>query len=260
MGRGVLAVAALNAVLLTVPGVGAGAEVAQKQGVRVSVTGQMAPSRLPRRGRAPVAVKIGGRIASAIPSGLPQLQRLLIAINSHGHLSTNGIPRCRLGRIDPSTTAEARAACASSLIGEGSFSADVRLPEQSPFPSQGKVLAFNGRLRGRPAIFAHIYGTEPVPTSYVLPFLVKRTHGTYGTLLEGSFPQVTGEWGFVTGLSMTLGNSFSSAPGKQGYLSAGCPAPKGFNAAPFPLMRSRFSFAGGPDLVSVVTSTCTVRG
>jgi hypothetical protein len=76
-----------------------------------------------------------------------------------------------------STTAEAISACRSSLVGTGTFSANVKLPEQSPFPSEGKVLAFNGRFKGRPAILAHIYGTRPVPTSYVLPFTISRGKG-----------------------------------------------------------------------------------
>jgi hypothetical protein len=258
MDRTVVAAVFLNALVfvLSVPSVGA--EVVQRQGVRVSVTGSMAPRKLPRRGRAPVSVTIGGRIFSTASDGPPKLERLVIAINSHGRLSTDGIPRCRLHHIDPSTTAEAREACAGSLIGEGHFSADVRLPEQSPFPSRGKVLAFNGRLRGQPAIFAHIYGTRPVPTSYVLPFLIRRTRGTYGTMLEASFPKVTGEWGFVTGLSLNLNGSGSFPSGAGGYLSAGCPAPKGSSIALFPLMRTTFSFAGGPALDSVLTSTCTV--
>jgi hypothetical protein len=235
------------------------ADVVQKGGVRVFVEGRMAPRKLPRHEGVPVAVSIDGRIGSAVSGGNPRLQRLQIAINSHGHLSTAGIPRCRLGHIDPSTTAEARSACAASLVGEGHFSANVRLPEQSPFPSEGKVLAFNGRLRGRPAIFVHIYGKKPVPTSYVLPFLIKRSRGTYGTLLQASFPEVTGEWGYVTGLSMILDGRSGSPRPKGAYLSAACPAPPGFGGASFPLMRTTFSFADGPDLVSVVTGNCTVR-
>ena len=64
------------------------------------------------------------------------------------------------------STAEAREACESSLIGAGTFEANVALPDQSPFPSNGKVLAFNGTLHGRAVIYAHVYGTEPVQIAY----------------------------------------------------------------------------------------------
>jgi hypothetical protein len=236
------------------------AEVAQKGPVRVSVNAELAPTKLPRSGSAPVAVSFAGQIKPTSATATPQLTTLSLALNSYGRLSINGLPRCRLGHIDPSTTAEAMQACGSSLVGEGHFSADVRLPEQSPFPSEGKVLAFNGRYQGKPAIFAHIYGTDPVPTSYVLPFLIESTKGTYGTLLKASLPRVTGEWGFVTGISMKLDRTFTSNGKTHSYVSAGCPAPKGFPGASFPLAKTTFAFAGGLKLSSVLNRNCKVAG
>jgi hypothetical protein len=237
------------------------AEVTQKRGVRVSVQGSIKPSKLPRTGSAPVAVSFAGSVHTTDPAGPPQLKEISVSINRHGHLDTRGLPRCRMGRIDPSTTREALSACRSSLIGEGSFSANVRLPEQSPFPSEGKVLAFNGRLHGRPAAFAHIYGTKPVPTSYVLPFLIKQTGGgTFGIVLTASLPQVTGDWGYVTGISMTLKRRFTYRGKARSYMSAGCPAPAGFRQAIFPLARTSFSFEGGLTLTSTLTRSCRVRG
>lgn len=229
----------------------ASAEVAQKDGVRVSVAGKMTPTKLPRSSRAPVAVSVAGHITATVPGALPKLEQIAIAINSHGKLENRGIPLCRLGQIKPSTTQQALVACRPALIGEGRFAANLKIPEQSPFPSEGKVLAFNGRLRGKPAIFAHIYGTSPVPTSYVLPFLIAKTHGTYGTILEASLPRVTGEWGYVTGVSLNL---------ERRFLSATCPAAAGFPGAVFPLMRTTFGFAGALKLSSVLIRNCKVRG
>jgi hypothetical protein len=235
------------------------AEVSQKDGVRVSVKGTMSPSALPRTGTAPIAVSVAGHISPTEDGALPRLSKIAIAINRHGKLDRAGLPLCRLGHISPSTTQEALQACKSSLVGEGSFSANVKIPEQSPFPSQGKVLAFNGRLRGKPAIFAHIYGTKPVPTSYVLPFSISSAKGTFGTILEASLPEVTGEWGYVTGLSLSLDRQFSSHGKQRTYLAAGCPAPKGFDKAVFPLAKTTFAFDGGLALSSTLNRTCKVK-
>jgi hypothetical protein len=254
-----LGTALLAAALLLAPAP-AGASVVQKQGVRVTVKGKLAPHRLPRHGTAPVAVAIAGHIAATAAGSPPQLRTLRIAINRQGRLSARGIPLCRLGHISPSTTREALAACGPSLVGEGHFSANVKLPEQSPFPSEGKVLAFNGRLRGKPAVFAHIYGTEPVPTSYVLPFLIESSGGTFGTVLETSLPQVTGEWGFVTGISIRLDRRFTARGKTRSFLVAGCPAPAGFGSAVFPLMRTTFAFAGGLSLTDTLSETCNPSG
>jgi hypothetical protein len=246
------AVAILAAVvgLSTLPAPPVLAEVSQKEGVRVSVVGKIAPSKLFRSGDTPVAISLSARIAATIPGALPKLERIAIAINSHGELQNRSIPICRLGHIDPSTTSEALLACRSSLVGEGHFSADVKIPEQSPFPSEGKVLLFNGRLGGEPALLAHIYGTRPVPTAYVLPFLIGSSRGTYGTSLRASLPNVTGEWGYVTGVSLNL---------RRRFLSASCPAPKGFPGAVFPLIKASFGFDGGLELSSTLTRGCGVR-
>ncbi len=228
------------------------AEVFQKQGVRVTVDGGLSPTRLPRAGKVPVAVSVKGEIAATKQNTLPQLKALTIAINSAGTLNVRGIPHCRMGHINPSTTEQALAMCRSSLIGEGHFSANVVLPEQSPFPSEGKLLAFNGVVGRRPAIFAHVYGTQPLATSYVFAFKVRHRKGTFGTVLEASFPRATGDWGYITGISLKLD--------KTRFMEAGCPAPAGFNKIVFPLVKTSFDFAGGLDIQSTLTRSCSARG
>jgi len=235
------------------------AELVQKDGVRVAVSGGLSPTRLPRTGTAPITVTIGGQISPTTKGALPQLQKVSFAFNRGGKLDLSG-PKCRIGRIDPSTTQEALLACRPALVGEGHFSADVRFPEQSPFPSEGKVLAFNGVLRGKPVVFAHIYGTEPVPTSAILPLEVHHVKGTFSTRLDASLPQATGKWGFVTGLSLKLGRTFSSHGRTHSFLSAGCPAPKGFPGALFPLVRTSFTFAGASPLTTTLDRSCKVKG
>jgi hypothetical protein len=227
-------------------------EVAQEQGIRVTVDGGLSPTRLPRKGKVPVAVSVKGNVAATQQGTLPQLKGLSIAINSHGTLNVKGIPHCRINKINPSTTQQALAMCRSSLIGEGDFSADVVLPEQSPFPSKGKLLAFNGTIGRKPAIFAHVYGTEPLSTSYVFAFKVRKTKGTFGTLLEASFPKATGDWGYITGISLNL---FRSR-----FMEAGCPVSAGFTKTSFPLVKTSFDFAGGLDIQSTLNRSCQATG
>jgi hypothetical protein len=235
------------------------AEVVQKGHLRVSFAGKLSPHSLPRHGMAPVGVSIGGRITTTNGSDPPQLRRIAIAINRNGLLEYAGLPACTLKAIQPSTNQGALAACRSSLVGRGSFSANVKIPQQTPFPSRGKVLAFNGRLKGRPVLLAHVYGTEPVPTSFTLPFQIRPSQGTFGTVLEASLPQVTANWGFVTGLELDLKRSYRSHGSAHSYLSAGCPAPKGFPGASFPLIRASFAFAG-PTMTSTLNRSCKAAG
>jgi hypothetical protein len=238
----------------------AAAETAQKGDLRVSFEGKLSPHALPREGAAPVRVAVAGTIATTDGSAPPQLQKIEIAINRHGRFDPKGLAICPITQIQPATTADALAACRSSLVGEGSFSAKVLLPEQAPFPSAGKVYAFNGLFHGKPAILAHVYGTNPAPTSYTLPFVISHAKGTFGAVLSASLPRVTSEWGYVTGLAMSLGRSFTYKGQRRSYISAGCPAPKGFRGASFPLARASYGFAGGRRLSSTLMRSCGVRG
>jgi len=239
---------------------GGGDTVIQRGKVRVSLGASIAPDRLPRHGRAPVTVSIETTIAPAAGAKPRQLRRLRIEINREGRVETAGLPVCRLRQIQPATTSRALAACRGALVGRGHLSADVALPELAPFPSSGDVVAFNGRYRGKPALLAHVYGTEPFPTSYTLPFVIGREKGTFGTVFSASLPQATGEWGYLTGLSLKLGRTYRHRGRTRGYISSGCPAPAGSAAAAFSLTRSSFAFVGGPNLFATVVGQCRVRG
>lgn len=231
-------------------------EVSQSGGVRVRFQGSLAPRSLPRHGRRPVVASVGAEIAAVGHRTPPQLRRIEIAINHNGHFAPQGVPRCRIEQIQPATTSAALAACRRALVGEGHFSAQVLLPEQAPFPSTGKVYAFNGRWHGHPAILAHVYGTEPLPVSYTIPFELLPRRGTYGTLLRASLPAVTGNSGYITGLSLVFGRG----PRARGYLSAGCPAPAGFSLAPFHFARVDFYFAGRRAVGSTLIRSCKAKG
>lgn len=236
----------------------ANAEVTQKGQLRVSFEGQLTPRTLPRTGTAPVNVSVATKVASTNGAPPPPLRRISISINRNGHFEPGGLPVCSLDQIQPSTTADAMAACRGSLVGEGRFSASILSTEQAPFPSQGKLYAFNSRLHGRPAILAHVYGTTPLPTSFTLVFELKPSKGTFGTVLTTVLPEVTGASSYITGLSLDLGRSFSVHGHKRSYLSAGCPAPKGFSKASFPFARASFVFAKQKTVTSTLSRSCRV--
>lgn len=238
----------------------ASAEVTQRGTLRITFKGSLSPHALPRQGAAPVKVTVGAKIATTNGKTPPQLQKISIAINRNGHFDPTGLPICRLDQIQPSTTEDALEACGDSLVGEGTFSAKVLLAGQAPFPSRGKVHAFNSRLGGRPAILAHVYGTSPAPASYTLPFVIEtKKKGTFGSVLTASLPKATSGSGYVTGLEMTLGKSFSYRGKRRSYLSAGCPAPKGFPGAVFTFARASFGFRS-KTVSSTLSRSCGVRG
>ena len=259
-GAGRDAAAGRSASGATSPGDAQASEVAQGGRLRVKVGGRLAPRGLPRTGAAPISVFVDGRISTVDGSPLPQLEQLRIEFNRHGRLDLHGLPACPLRAIQPASTARALAACRASLVGRGRFSADIVLAGQEPYPTEGRLLVFAGRRRGRPVLFGQIYAPHPFATSFVIPFTISHNgHGAYGTVLSASLPQALGDWGYVTSISMKLGRRFAYHGARHSLLSAACPAPKGFPGAVFPLARTRFGFAGGVRLTSTLTRSCSVR-
>jgi hypothetical protein len=246
------------ALLLGALGALAQAETVQKGDVRVTFKGDLTPKSLPRTKLAPVKVSVAAKIAP-IGDAEPQLRKMEIEINSNGVLDTEGLPVCELDDIQPATTADALAVCRRSLVGEGTFTANVPESGRSPYPAEGKLYAFNGEVDGKPAILAHVYGVRPAPTSFTLDFLLTRAKGTFGTKLAVTLPKVTGE-GFITGISLDLSKSFTFHGKKHSFAAASCPAPKGVRVAGFPFAKASFAFTDGKKVSTTLSRSCKVRG
>jgi hypothetical protein len=233
------------------------AETVQQEGIRLSFRGSFEPRALPRARPAPVRIALRAGIGGADGQPLPQLRHLSFAINRVGQLDAGGLPVCHLDQIQPATSAAALASCGGSLVGTGRFSASVQIPEQVPYPSRGRIEAFNGRYHGQPAILLHVYGTVPVPASYTLPLRISRERGSFGIVLRTSLARTTPSAGRVTGLSLSLGRSFTAGGRRHSYLSASCPAPRDSRFASLPLVRARLGFTDRAVDVTVQRS-CSV--
>jgi hypothetical protein len=246
--------------VLALGGALARAEVIQQDDVRVAVSGSLSPERLPRAGSAPIAVTVEGGIAAVDGSLPPTLRTLGIELNRHGRLETRGLPKCQIGQIHPASTARALAACRPALVGKGSFSIDVVLGSQEPYPTVGRLLVFNGTYKGRPALLGQIYAAHPFANSFVVPFQISRVkHGPFGVVLSARLPHAFTSWGRVTGLRLRLSRRYSYRGSRHSFVNAGCPAPAGFSSASFQLARTTFAFAGGLNLSATVDENCRVR-
>jgi hypothetical protein len=236
------------------------AAVVQHGNLRITLLSQVQPYKLPRIGTSPIAVFIAGRIASP-QGGVPeQLLRMSVKVNRHARFQSRNLPACSLARIQPATTAAAIERCGPAIVGSGQFWAHIVLPEQGAYPTQGRLLVFNGRRQGREAIFAHIYTENPFSTSFVIPFAIRKIDkGPYGTELSASLPQALGDWGFVDRIKLTLKRKYRYRGQHLSYFNAGCAAPKGANRASFPLAFATFSFQGNTNVGLRVDKSCGVR-
>jgi hypothetical protein len=255
------------AAAVAVVAVGALALASTSQAVRVlkgnlvvAFEGTISPSKLPRTGTAPVGVQMGGKIKTTDRSAPPKLERIILEINRHGQLQTKGLPTCSLGKLRSISSQGAKRACGDSLIGSGSVTSRVSLPGQGPFSSIGKLQAFNGRRKGKMAIFAQVASGAPLPLTYVIDFEVKKRGGEFATQLVGTMPPIASEYGFISAFNLLLRRQYSFHGEKLSYASAGCPAPSGFNQINFPFAKASFQFADGRVLSSKLVRKCTAHG
>jgi len=238
--------------------------VTQSENLRVSVTGKLSPKKLPRKGTAPISVSVGWNIATTDGSPPPKLKTLGIEINRQGRFDTEGLPSCPIAKIQPATTQRALSNCRAALVGQGTFAAKIALKgqeEAESYEANGRLLVFNGEAKGKPVLLGQIYAAHPFATSFVITFKVSKiSKGTYGTALTATLPPALRSWGDLTGIEMKLERRYHFEGKSHSYISAGCPAPKGFHLASFKLARTSFAFAGGKELASTVVGDCKARG
>jgi hypothetical protein len=252
-------IAILAAALTLLGAASAPAVTVQSEGLRITALAQIQPYKLPRRTPAPIAVFVAGHLQSARGGIPPQLQRLVIDVNRHGLLQSTGLPVCPPQRIQPATTQRALSQCADALIGSGQFWANIVLPDQGAYRTQGRLLIFNGRQGGRPVVLTHIFTSHPFNSSFVIPFAIKKVaKGPYGTELSASLPQALGDWGYLDRIKLTLRRKYTHGGKALSYFNSACPAPGRAPRTSFPLALASFYFAQRKPMAATVNKTCGV--
>ena len=253
---------ALALSMLALVGIGvASAATIQQGNLRIGVLAQVLPYKLPRTEKAPIAVFVSGHLTTPSGEVPPQLQAMTIKVNRHGLLQSRGLPTCTLAQIKTASDERALQECGGALVGSGRFWASVVFPDQRPYPTRGRLLIFNGRVKGKPVLFAHIYTTQPFASSFVIVFSIRKiSQGPYGTELSASLPQALGNWGFVDRIKLTLRRKYSYRGHELSYFNASCPAPKGTGAVSFPLAQASFAFSEAKEISLRVQKSCGVAG
>jgi hypothetical protein len=217
--------------------------------------GGIAPSKLPRHEQAPISAHIDAEIGTIDGSHPPAVQTLNIDFDKTIGIDAEGLPACNQSRLEARTTAAAKAACPSAIVGSGDGAVEVAFPESQPFTARGPVVLFNGGVRGGTTLlFAHAYVSVPAPTAVVVPVRISRIHrGHYGLHTVTKVPAIAGGAGSVTDFRISIDRRFSYRGAKRSYLTASCPTGRYYT-------EGEIFFAGGAELKGVHILPCTPRG
>jgi hypothetical protein len=237
----------------------ANAEVVREGNLQVSFSGGISPQRLPRNELAPVTVLMSGKISTTDRTAPPKLEKIILSINKEGVVESTGLPTCSISKLNSLSSADAKRVCAGALVGHGNVTSRVSLPSQGAFASTGELLAFNGRLHGKPAVLAQVASKAPLPLTYVIAFEVEKSGGQYGTTLVGTLPPIASEYGYISAFSLALSRRYTLHGKQHSFASASCPAPEGFPGASFAFAKAEYQFAGGGSLGTKLVRECKVR-
>jgi hypothetical protein len=241
---------ALGAVVALVVGgiaIAAKPTVVQVGNLKLTFNGGFTPTKLPKSEMAPISLSVSGKIETTDGKHPPALKEFVVETDKNGGIEAKGVPRCKAGKLEATTTAAAEKACKPAIIGKGITDVEILFPEQAPIQANSKLLAFNGGVSGgKTTLLIHAFLTQPTPTAVVTTVKVSKIkNGRFGLKSIASIPKIAGGAGSVTDFSLTIN--------KKGYLTAKCP--DGHLDA-----QGEAVFADGTRAKGSVTRPCTPKG
>ena len=144
------------------------AEKVQAGNVIIEIEGGITPTKLSKKTPTPITLKISGAVKDTEGTRPPALKTLDLEFDKHGMINTKGLATCNPSKLQATTTAAAEKACGKELVGKGTVSAEIKLPEEEPFSAGGPLLIFNGPPQGgKPVLVMQVYAHVPAATTFV---------------------------------------------------------------------------------------------
>jgi hypothetical protein len=254
-GRKALLTATLTLALIAALAATASALKIRAGDILITAEGGFSPTALPKHENAPITLHGGGTISTVSGALPPILKTLTIEFDKHGSVQTTGLPTCTMGKLNATTTVEARHLCPGAIVGEGEGKAIIQFPESSPIPVSSPLTLFNGPPKnGDPTVLAHAYITVPVPSTYVVSIVIEKIHkGVYGYRTKGTIPPIAGGAGVPISGTLKIGRKWTYQGRSYSYINARCETGR-LQA------RGEFSFSNGTFLSGTFAKPCTVRG
>jgi hypothetical protein len=226
--------------------------IVKKGNLMIAFNGDVSPTKLPRDSLAPIGFSVSGSIDTLDGTQPPALRQFTVEADRNGAIDARGMPVCTARKLNTVTTAQARRNCSAALVGQGTTTIGVELPEQIPIVARSELLAFNGGVKGgTTTIFIHAYFTAPVAAAIVITAKVSKIHrGRYGLRSVSSIPEIAGGYGSIEDFDLEIAKKFTYKGNRQSYLLAKCPDGH-LNE------RTTATFADGSTLAGEFARACT---
>lgn len=220
----------------------------------ITADGGFSPTKLPKHENAPITLKGHAKFETSDGTRPSPLRRLVLEFDKHGAVETRGLPKCSQGRLEATTTKQARKLCPGSIVGTGFGTAVVELPEQRPIEVSSPLTLFNGpQVHGNPSVIGHAHLDYPGPTTYVVPIEIQKiSNGRYGFKTVADFPKIANDYGSPLSGRLTVGRKWEYKGETLSFANAHC-ADGRLQA------KAQFSFKDGSFVQGTVFKPCQVR-
>lgn len=220
----------------------------------IRTTTRISPRALPENVDAPVTMLNSTGISMTDGSAPPQLRKLVLKFDRHGHVETRGLAVCTVAELEGTTTAEARQRCAGAIVGKGMGRAAIESEGQKPIPISSPLTLFNGpRTHGNPTVIAHGYETIPAPAAVIVPMEIEKVrNGAFGFRVVAEIPPIAEGRGSVLLAKMTVGRTWKRGGRTFSFVSARCRAGR-------LQTRGSLSFADGSFIPGAIIQGCRAQ-
>ena len=213
------ALAAVAVVAFAAVAIAAKPTVIRMGNLILTVNGDFAPKKLPKKKLAPIKLNVSGDLKTADGTHPPALREVVVEFDKNAANDVTGLPVCTQAKIIATDTSTAKKACGPSIVGEGSTEVQVEFPEQKPFRAKGPLVFFNGGKKGgKITLFIHAYVSVPAPTALITTTTItKKANGRYGLYTVSKIPVIAGGSGSVLKFDFTVNKKLTK------YAMAKCP-------------------------------------
>jgi hypothetical protein len=184
--------------------------------------GGFQPNVLPKRKRVPIRFQGHAHIRTTDRSAPPALRHVKLEFDRDGRLNTAGLPVCPPGRVEATTSKQARQRCGGAIVGQGQVAAvlsfaTARIKVRSP------LLLFNGpRVGGNQTVVAHAQTSVPIFQSYVVVAPIERRRGIFGYRASFDVPPIAGGIGALTDVKARIGREYRHRGTRRSFVTARC--------------------------------------
>jgi hypothetical protein len=223
--------------------------------VEFAFDANFSPIALSKTKPTPIALGLSGQIKTVDGTHPPALREFILDTDRSGAINVKGLPICRPRPVEERSIALANEICPDAIVGHGTMSVEIALPEQSPLLVKSALTFFNrGVKQGVTTLLMYAFLKNPVPAAVVTIVKIRKVHkGRFGTEAVFSLPVIAGGNGSVTAFDAKLYKRFSYKGKRANLVTLKCPDGK---------IRARAEaiFSDGTEAEAEVLRPCTPRG